>query len=103
MELTPQQQEQIKQLIEQNRQYKTDIKELIEVVRNIVLVLGLLDEQTGMIKAEYLSGEENPIKAILKSISGLVTDMMIRPKKVEEKFAFVQTILPILERYATKQ
>lgn len=94
----------------ENKQLKKEIAEVINLVRRIIGVLGLLDEKTNAIKPELLSGEESPLGLLMEALSGIValitkSKMPVIGKKyekeLEEKFAFVKDIVPIVEKYAT--
>lgn len=85
-----------------------DIAALINITRGILGILGLIDERTGKVKEEYLSGEENvlePILASIPEIMGLLTQVKLpiigkrAEEKLEKKFAFVKQIVPIIEKY----
>jgi hypothetical protein len=93
---------QLENLLAQNKQYKADKEELIEMVKNIVKVLGLSDED-GNIKEEITSGEVSPMKTILKKLSSIVLDLAVNPKKIEKEFEFVKNVIPILARYAVEK
>lgn len=99
-------------LIQENNEQKAEIAEIIKLIRQIIGVLGLLDETGEAIKPELVSGEESVFTLLLGSLSdimGLITKtkMPIIGKKyeakLEEKFAFVKDIVPIVQKYATNQ
>lgn len=103
-------------LIGQTKEMKADIGTLIEVVQGVVSVLGLTDPATGKIKPEYLRKdpvtgkvEENPMPAILKALGSFMSlstqaSIPVLGKRAEremnEKFAFIDKLLPALEKYA---
>lgn len=94
--------QQLEKLLAQNKQFKADKEELIIMVKNIVRVLGLSDDQ-GNIKEEIISGEVSPMKTILKKLSSIVLDLAVNPKKIEADFLFVKNVIPILARYAEEK
>jgi hypothetical protein len=94
--------QQLENLLAQNKQFKADKEELIEMVKNIVKVLGLADEN-GNIKQEIVSGEISPMKTILKKLSGIMLDLVGNQKKLEKDFEFVKNVIPILGRYAEEK
>jgi hypothetical protein len=94
---------QIEALLAQNLEYKKDIEVFRTMVANILAVLGLLDPATGSIKASIQSGEESYIKHILKALKNVVLDLSLgRNKNLEEKFSFIKTALPHIQKYAGK-
>lgn len=102
----------ISELQKHNGELQTEIDEVIKLVRQIIGVLGLLDESGKTIKAELLSGDESVFSLLLTSLSdiiGLITKSKMPiigqryEKKLEEKFSFVKDIVPIVQKYATTQ
>jgi len=91
--------EQLQELLRQNKEFKQDRDELIIMVKNIIKVLGLTNAN-GDIKPEIISGETSPLKIILKKLSGIVLDITLNPKKIEAEFEFVKNIIPLLAKYA---
>lgn len=94
----------------ENKELKGEISEIIKLIRQIIGVLGLMDETGESIKPELISGEESVFSLLLGSLSdimGLITKtkMPIIGKKYEAKleaqFAFVKDIVPIVQKYAT--
>lgn len=96
----------------ENNELKSEISEIIKLIRQIIGVLGLMDKTGEAIKPELISGEESVFSLLLDSLSdimGLITKtkMPIIGKKyeakLEAKFAFVKDIVPIVQKYATNQ
>jgi hypothetical protein len=95
-----------------NGELQSEISEVIKLVRQIIGVLGLLDANGTSIKPELLSGEDSVFSLLLNSLSdiiGLITKSKLPiigqryEKKLEEQFAFVKDIVPIVQKYAIKQ
>lgn len=98
----------LEKLLEENTQLKADIDLLKGVVIDILKVLGLLDPQQNVLKKEIESGEEGFTKPLLKAL-GEVTKLLIMSKgfggkdaerQLNEKFAFIPKLFPILKKYA---
>lgn len=110
---------------EQLREWKNEREELqrqlseketeMVVLRNAVVsimgILGVLDENK-KIKPDVLSGKENFMGGLLKSITGIgakmsMMDSYLVPKKkreeakayIEETFAFIKPVIPIIKKY----
>jgi hypothetical protein len=87
---------------------------LIKIAFEIMNLFGYIDPKTGKMKPEVLSGEESFIPGMLKSL-GDVTSLLIGAKnpfkslaqknkdKLQEKFAFVQILIPLLQKYGNEQ
>lgn len=102
----------ILELEKENNELKSEITEIIKLVREIIGVLGFLDENGKSIKPELLSGDKSVFSLLLISLSdiiGLITKSKMAvigtryEKKLEEKFSFVKDIVPIVQKYATNQ
>jgi hypothetical protein len=105
-------QDKVLRLEKENTELKAEAQEIIKVVMQIVGVLGLLDESGTKVKAELLNGEEGVFSLLLSSLSdiiGLITKSKMPmigaryEKQLEQKFAFVKEILPLIQKYSTEQ
>jgi len=99
---------QLSDLLNQISSHKAEIEELKTCVISILRVLGLLDEQTQTIKAEIKSGEESYFPHILKALMKVVKLLAqaqvpvigkSAEKELVETFAFIKTILPLIEKH----
>lgn len=95
-------------LINKLDEYKADISKLKITVDSVLKILGLIDENTGAIKATIQSGEEGYFKYILKGLNKmmflLVQAQMSKSaqKELENHFSFIKTLLPTINKYAGK-
>lgn len=97
---------QLAALLAENAQFKKDIKVLHKSTLQTMDILGLIDPQTGTIKEDVLTGKENPFPSILKGGSSLLSlvgqagiGMSSAKRKLEEKFSFLEELLPLLRTY----
>ncbi len=99
--LNHEQQMQVKQVLDQNAEYKQDIEDLKNFVKKIITGLDLADEN-GNIKPEILNNEKN----VFSIIGGLLPKLMVEfvnPMKkasLEKRFSFIKETMPLLEKYA---
>ena len=96
----------LRNLIEQNKEFKQDFGELKQCVLSLLKLMGLLDEKTFTIKEKIKTGEESYIKHVLKSLKEviiLLTESKLGFKSAEEelvsKFSFVKQIIPLIEKH----
>lgn len=95
-------------LLDKLKDYQADITELKSAVTNILKLLGLLDEQTGTIKAAIQNGDESYLKHILKALTkvmSLLALAQVSPRsqrELEETFSFIKTIFPIIKKHGTQ-
>jgi hypothetical protein len=103
--------EQLKRLIDDLKEGKKDINELKNCIMSLLGVLGLLNEAGTNIKESIKTGEESYFKHILKALGETMAllgqaQIPVIGKKAEakllEKFHFVKTIIPTIEKYAGK-
>lgn len=94
------------QLLAESQNHEKEVNELREVICSILDVLGLYDKETGDIKESIKKGEETYLKPIIKSIGDLMRLLTLSSlsskykSELENKFAFIQKIFPIVEKYA---
>lgn len=103
--------EQLKNLLYEVKEGKKDIGEMKNCIMALLAVLGLLDESGTQIKESIKSGEEGYFKHILKALGETMAllgqaQIPVIGKKAEakllEKFHFVKTIIPIIEKHGRK-
>lgn len=95
-------------MLAENSAYREDIKELKEVIYNILDLLGILDKTTGTIKESIKTGEEGYFKHIAKALTG--TALLLGKAQIskaaaaelEQSFAFIKNFIPIAEKYANR-
>jgi len=74
--------------------YRVNFELIVFCVLGMTGVFGLNNESTGMIREEILTGEESPMSAIMKELTGLMTDVTLakfnkaKEKQLQEKFSF---------------
>lgn len=84
---------------------------LIKIAYSIMDLFGFIDNETGKMKPEIISGEESFIPGMLKSLGDVTTLLMsaktpfksMREKaeqKLAEKFSFVKDLIPLLQKYS---
>jgi hypothetical protein len=93
--------EKLASLLQQIEELKKSEAEVVSLVKNICKAIGIAGED-GTIKPEIARGETNVIKLIAKVMGGYALDTFTPSgkKRLDEKFAFVVNIIPILEKYA---
>lgn len=98
-------------LLSDLNEYKNDTIELKKCILSVLRLLGILDEKTQSIKEKIKSGEEGYTKHILGGLGDVMTlltqsNMPIIGKKYEsklaEKFSFIKTVLPLIEKHSKK-
>lgn len=100
--------EQVEKLLDDNqvmkskvKEYEADLTELKNAITGILSVLGILDPETNAIKSAIQSGEESYMKHMAKAMTNIVLWMTTgQTKKLEEKFHFIKSVLPIVNKYA---
>lgn len=81
-----------------------DVAQLKKVILEVIKVLGLVDE-TGKADEAILSGEKNFVKPILKSLTRVMKLLAMSgvspgsKKELEDTFAFIKDLLPILKKH----
>lgn len=98
----------LRMLMEQLKEKNADIDTLVNVIASLCRVLGLVDEKTGKVKPEYLTGQENIFTGVAKGIGDvlvLMTQSKVpvigkqAEKKLNERFAFMADIAPLIIKY----
>lgn len=93
----------------ENEQLKKDLNEIIYMVTELLILIGIFDKQTRNLKAELASNESSYIKVLAKalvSISGRITFAQISKKEMEslsEDFKFLEKVVPLIQRHVTNQ
>lgn len=100
--------QELQDLLKQNKDFKADKEVLHDCIVKIMDLLGIVDPATGKVKEEIVSGEESFIPSLLKSVGDLMSLMtqstipLIGKKakvKLEEKFDFIKTLIPIIQKH----
>lgn len=100
---------QLERLLALLQENKADIHELKNVVVSILRLLGIWDDKTNSIKESIKTGEEGYFGNILKGLGDVISlltraQVPIIGKKAEaelmQKFAFLKTLVPIIEKHA---
>lgn len=100
--------DQVEKLLDDNqvmkvkiKEYEHDLTELKNAITGILSVLGILDPETNAIKSSIQSGEESYMKHMAKAMTNIVLLMTTgQTKKLEEKFHFIKSVLPVVNKYA---
>lgn len=94
-------------LMAENKAMREDLENLYDVVISMVDVLGLLTPDKKNILPEIVSKEKSVIPIIMKSVMDIITLMgqsqvpvlgKRAEKQLEEKFAFLQKVLPLIDK-----
>lgn len=87
--------------------YKVSYELIVYCVMRMTSVFGLNTPDGKMIRAGILSGEENPMRGVLKELGSLMTTAMMAEsnpngdaaKKMKDKFAFFNYLSYLIEFY----
>jgi len=85
---------------------KKETEELIHVVKCVLVLLGLMDQQTGTIKEAIRTGEESYMKHIMKSLKNVLVLLgkaqfsKGSEKELVEMFSFIKNVIPMIDKYA---
>ena len=95
-------------LVKEKLVAEAERKALFGLALNICDVLGVLDENK-KIRAGIVNGEDNVLKYVLGSLTGLMSDFATAQipgvgrkakERIEQRFAFLKEIVPIIQKYA---
>lgn len=76
-----------------NDELRGDIRLTAEKITELLKVIGLVDKKTGKFKGD------KSMRGVIREIPSIIAGLMIGGGDLEEKFAFLKELAPLLEKY----
>lgn len=84
-------------LLAQNKELLSDIGLTAIKLTELLKVIGLVDKKTGKFKGD------KSMRGVIRQIPTLISGLMLGGGNLEEKFAFLKDLAPLLEKYQPEE